>query len=104
MPRSAPPRARAPRAPRGSRARSPPDGGLELFGLDAVPKICGEVLPARVGEDRDDDALVELRCELAGDVDHCARRDAGEDTFLVEEPAGAAPPSFVRPRNTCAAP
>ena len=51
----------------------------------ALPEVGREVLPAAVGEDRDDDALVELRGELARDVRDRAGRDAGEDSVLVEQ-------------------
>ena len=77
-PRSALPRRRAPLVP-GAKRREPlpPVAALHRrLGVGRVPEVGGEVLPAAVGEDADDDALVELVGEACGDVDDRARGDA----------------------------
>ena len=87
---------------RALRPGSPPDGALHrLLDVVGVPEVGGEVLPAAVGEDRDDDALVELVGELARDVDDGARRDAGEDALLVEQRANRARPTPRSRRAPC---
>ena len=51
------------------RRESPPDGALHrLLDVFRLPEVGGQVLPAAVGEDRDDDAVVELARRA------CARR------------------------------
>src|SRR6266571_1566284 len=69
---------------------SPPHRGVEVLHLVHRQRVdaAGEVLPAVVGHDEDDVALV----ELAGDP-HRHRRDgpgrnAGEDALVVEQLAG----------------
>jgi cysteine synthase B len=56
-----------------------------LLDVVSFPEVGGEILPAGIGEDCDDDAFVELVCELPRDVSHGACRDAGEDAVLVEQ-------------------
>ena len=84
-------RARAPPAGTHHRERSSPSSVLEASS-SRVPEVGGDVLPAAVGEDGDDDALVELRGDAPGDVDGSAARDAGEDAL-----ARAGAPARARP-------
>src|SRR5438093_717397 len=66
---------------------SPPHRGVEVLHLVHRQRVdaAGEVLPAVVGHDEDDVALV----ELTGDPHRHRRdgpgRDAGEDALLVEQ-------------------
>ena len=66
----------------------PPDralhGLLEVL-LGGLPEVRGDVLPAGVGEDRHDHALVHLLGDLARDVDGRAAGDAGEDALELEQ-------------------
>src|SRR5439155_19498976 len=85
-PRWAAPPGHAPLVARESRLALPPDGALHrLRDILRVPEVGGEVLPPAVGEHRDDDALVELLCEPARDVDDRTGGDAGEDSLLVQQ-------------------
>ena len=59
------------------------DSATSLGGC--LPEVGAEVLPAAVGEDRDDDALVELVGEPARDVDDGAGRDTAEDPLEAQE-------------------
>src|SRR6188472_2821002 len=58
--------------------------GLELFERLRIDTR-GEVLPAAVGEDRDHVPAVDLRCHAVRDRSHCAARDAGEDSLLLDQ-------------------
>ena len=69
---------------------------LLLVDLLALPEVGGEVLPAAVGEHADDDALLELAREPAGDVQDGAARDAGEDALALEERVHARDRLLVR--------
>ena len=59
--------------------------------VGGVPELGREVLPAAVGQDADDDALVELGGEPARDVRDRTRRDAGEQALACR--AGRARPA-----------
>src|SRR5262249_12416360 len=77
-PRSAPRAARARRVARARRRGSPPDGAFHRrLDVPRVPEVGGEVLPAPVGEDRDDHAFFALGRQLPRDVHDCTRGHAG---------------------------
>src|SRR5258708_21771725 len=65
----------------------PPDGRLEVLDLVDRQRVdaAGEVLPAVVGDDEHDVALVELARDAHRDRGDCAGRDAGEERLLVEQ-------------------
>src|SRR4051812_17852088 len=67
--------------------RLPPQRRLER--LDLLDRLgvqaAREILPAVVGDDEDDVALVELPGDAVCDARDRARRDAGEDALLVEQ-------------------
>src|SRR4051794_13710136 len=65
----------------------PPERRLQRLDLlDGLGvQAAGEVLPAVVGDDEDDVALVELGGDAVRDAGDRARGDAGEDALLVEQ-------------------
>src|SRR5689334_1314466 len=81
--RWAAPVARARPAPRGRAAALPPQ--LALVDLLALPEAGGEVLPASVGQDADDDAIVELLREPSSHMEDGAARHTREDPFAVKQ-------------------
>ena len=71
----------------GSRPELPPDRVLHrLVHVLRLPECRGQVFPAAVGEDRDDDAVFELLGEPAGDME-----DAPDDTPAKIPSARGAP-------------
>src|SRR3954454_835236 len=68
----------------------PPDGRLEVLDLVDRERVdaAREVLPAVVGDDEHDVALVELACDAHRDARDRAAGDPGEDALLVEQSAG----------------
>src|SRR4029078_3844301 len=84
-------------APTGPRAGSPPDGPFHRLGhVLSFPEVAGQVFPAAVGEDADDDALLELAGELPRDVRDRAGRDTAEDPLRVEQLSQAGDGLLVR--------
>src|SRR6266542_1886239 len=71
----------------GLRVRLPPHFCIDIVGQVAVvrrPDFCREVLPASVGEQEDDVAVVDALGILLGRAQYSARRDAGKDAVFEE--------------------
>src|ERR1700692_2394182 len=68
----------------------PPDGRVEILDLVDRQRVdaARQVLPAVIGDEEHDVALVQLARDPHGDARDRATGDAREDALLVEQPAG----------------
>src|SRR5437899_11780457 len=68
---------------------SPPDGRVKVLDLVHRQRVdaAGEVLPAVVGHDEHDVALIQLARDAHGDARDGTARDAREEALFVQQPA-----------------